>query len=161
MNDQNIYDNEVFFNGYKHLRETNANYNDQLEQPAMAELIPDISRKSVLDLGCDFGQNCIDFVNRGAKGVVGIDISEKMLETANTESADEKIRYINMNMNDISGLKEKFDLVYSSLAFHYVEDLNRLAENIYSLLNDGGYLLFSHFCIRRIVHGTYRPVFHF
>ena len=143
MSDQNIYDNEMFFDGYKHLRETDANYNDQLEQPAMAELIPDISGKSVLDLGCGFGHNCIDFVKRGAKGVVGIDISEKMLDTAKKESADEKIKYINMSMNDIGGLKEKFDLVYSSLAFHYVEDFNRLAENIYSLLNDGGYLLFS------------------
>ena len=42
MDEQNIFDNETFFNGYRELRATDANYNEQLEQPAIAELLPDI-----------------------------------------------------------------------------------------------------------------------
>lgn len=143
MSRQNIYDNEIFFNGYKALRDSETNYNDLLEQPAMAKLLPDLNGKSVLDLGCGYGHNCIDFVRRGAKRVVGIDISENMLEVAKAESADEKIEYINMSMTDIAKLGEKFDFIYSSLAFHYIEDFDSFAKEMYSVLNSGGELLFS------------------
>lgn len=143
MDEQNIFDNETFFNGYRELRATDANYNEQLEQPAMSKLLPDVYGKSVLDLGCGYGHNCIDFVKRGALNVVGIDISKKMLEVAEKESSDEKITYLNMSMTDISMLAQKFDLIYSSLAFHYVNDFVNFAKDMYSLLNRGAYLLFS------------------
>ena len=143
MNSQNIFDNETFFNGYKALRDSDTNANDLLEQPAMAKLLPDLSGKSVLDLGCGYGHNCLDFVKRGAERVVGVDISEKMLLVAKEESAHNRIEYINMSMTDIQKLNEKFDLIYSSLAFHYVEDFEAFARDMYFRLNAGGQLLFS------------------
>lgn len=143
MYEQNIFDNDTFFRGYKELRKDDANYNIQLEQPAMRKLLPDVKGKFVLDLGCGYGCNCLDFIKRGAKGVIGIDISEKMLEIATAESSDDRIQYIRMSMTDISKLNQKFDLVYSSLAFHYVENFDKLAKDIYLLLNEDGYLLFS------------------
>ena len=36
----------------------------------------------------------------GAAKVVGIDISEKMLEVARTENSDSKIKYLNMPMEE-------------------------------------------------------------
>ena len=143
MSTQNIFDNEVFFNGYKQLRENDLNYNAQLEQPAMNKLLPDVCGKAVLDLGCGYGHNCIDFVKKGATSVIGIDISEKMLEVAKKESSDEKIKYLNMSMTDIAQLSCKFDVIYSSLAFHYIDDFDTFSKNIYLSLNNGGYLLFS------------------
>lgn len=143
MSKQNIFDNEIFFEGYKALRDNEINYNDLLEQPAMAKLLPDLNGKSVLDLGCGYGHNCIDFVNRGAEKVVGIDISEKMLSVAREESSHSKIEYRNMSMTDISKLSDKFDFIYSSLAFHYVKDFDIFAKDMFSILNDDGQLLFS------------------
>lgn len=143
MSRQNIFDNQIFFDGYKELRARDDNFNVLLEQPAMAKLLPELNGKSVLDLGCGYGHNCIDFINRGAVHVVGVDISERMLDVAKSESAHEKIEYINMSMTDIDRLNEKFDFIYSSLAFHYVEDFEAFAEKMYSLLNKGGQLLFS------------------
>ena len=143
MSTQNIFDNQTFFEGYKALRAGDCNANDLIEQPAMRKLLPDLSGKSVLDLGCGYGHNCIDFVSRGAVNVVGVDISEKMLEIAKTESAHEKIRYINMSMTDIGMLNEKFDFIYSSLAFHYVKDFDAFAKEMYAALNVCGQLLFS------------------
>lgn len=143
MSTQNIFDNQTFFDGYKALRDGDCNANDLIEQPAMRKLLPDLSGKSVLDLGCGYGHNCIDFVKRGAVGVVGIDISEKMLAVAKTESAHERIRYVNMSMTDIGNLNEKFDFIYSSLAFHYVKDFEAFSKEMYSVLNPGGCLLFS------------------
>lgn len=143
MSRQNIFDNETFFNGYKALRESDCNANDLIEQPAMRKLLPDLNGKSVLDLGCGYGHNCVDFVSSGATRVVGIDISEKMLAVAEKESANDKIEYRNMSMTDISKLAETFDFIYSSLAFHYVKDFDTFAKAMYSVLNAGGQLLFS------------------
>lgn len=87
---QNIFDDETFFEGYRALRERDDNYNDLLEQPAMVKLSPELSGKTILDLGCGYGHNCLDFVKKGAAKVVGIDISQKMLEIAKCESTDKK-----------------------------------------------------------------------
>ena len=143
MSRQNIFDNETFFSGYKALRDNDCNANDLIEQPAMRKLLPELNGKTVLDLGCGYGHNCIDFINRGAERVVGIDISEKMLAVAKEESAHIKIEYRNMSMTDISKLGETFDFIYSSLAFHYIKDFDAFAKNMYSVLNAGGQLLFS------------------
>ena len=141
--EQNIFDNQAFFDGYKALRERDDNLNVLLEQPAMRRLMPDMAGKTVLDLGCGYGHNCIEFVEKGAAEVVGVDISEKMLKVAQSESVHEKIRYINMSMTDVKSLNKGFDVIYSSLAFHYIEDFADFAENLYSVLNSGGWLLFS------------------
>ena len=143
MAKQNIYDNETFFAGYKKIRENEGNANNLFEIPALFSMLPDLTGKRVLDLGCGFGEHCRKFVECGAEKVVGIDISEKMLEVARTENADPKITYINMPMEDIAGLQEKFDVVISSLAFHYVEDFEGVIRNIHSLLEKNGVFVFS------------------
>lgn len=139
---QNIYDNEVFFKEYMKLRGEKS-YNDLLEQPAMNKLLPDIKGKTILDIGCGYGHNSFSFAQNGAKKVVGIDLSQKMLEVAEKEFSHPNVEYCRMDMSELSALTQKFDLVYSSLAFHYAENFNKLMEDIYSLLNEGGYLIYS------------------
>lgn len=144
--EQNIFDNPEFFEGYKALRETDDNLNVLLEQPAMRKLLPDVKGKRVLDIGCGAGGNCLDFVNRGAENVTGIDLSEKMLELARENCSHEKITYLRISMSELSELPKPdggFGLVYSSLAVHYAEDFPRLMREIYALTERGGTLLFS------------------
>jgi SAM-dependent methyltransferase len=143
MMQNNFYDNEIFFEGYKEIRENQNNYNDLLEQPAMHDFLPVLTEKTVLDLGCGYGRNSLEFIKLGAKSVLAIDISFKMLEVANNRSFDEKITYRQLDMADIGTINQKFDFVYSSLAFHYIEDFDKLVTNIASLLNTNGILLFS------------------
>lgn len=143
MAQQNIYDNEIFFAGYKKIRENQVNANNLFEIPALFSMMPNLKDKTILDLGCGFGEHCKGFVESGAKKVIGIDISEKMLEIAKQENADSKITYINMPMENIFKLTEKFDIVISSLAFHYVEDFAGVVKNVYNLLNENGAFIFS------------------
>lgn len=119
MAQQNIYDNETFFEGYRKLRDNEVNANNLFEIPALFSLIPDLKNKKVLDLGCGFGEHCIRCINNGAKKVVGIDISEKMPEAARKENSSPGIDYRNMPMENLSQIDEPFDVVISSLAFHY------------------------------------------
>ena len=139
---QNIYDNEAFFSAYRALRREKS-YNDLLEQPAMERLLPEVAGLSVLDIGCGYGQNSLAFARRGAKQVVAVDLSERMLAAARAESAHPRILYRRMDMEDLSALTGPFDLVYSSLAFHYAADFPHLIEEIHRLLRPGGILLFS------------------
>lgn len=143
MAKQNIYDNDTFFEGYKKIRDNKVNANNLFEIPALISLLPELKEKSVLDLGCGFGEHCCYYVNKGAAKVVGIDISEKMLEVAKKENSDPKITYLNMPMEDIAQIDEKFDVVVSSLAFHYIEDFAGVVENVYNMLNAGGVFIFS------------------
>lgn len=140
---QNIFDNEEFFNGYKQLRENRYNYNELVEQPAIKSLLPHLKNKKILDLGCGYGDNCKEFINNGAQKAVGIDISEKMLKEAKEKNQHHGIDYYNMDMQDINKLSEKFDIIFSSLAFHYIEDFGSLLKKINNLLNNDGILLFS------------------
>ena len=47
---QNIYDNEIFFEGYKKIRDNKINANNLFEIPALFSMIPDLKGKRVLDL---------------------------------------------------------------------------------------------------------------
>ena len=139
---QNIFDDPVFFDSYMELR-SEENFNDLLEQPAMGALLPPLEGRRVLDIGCGFGRNCMDFVQRGASEVLGIDISSKMLNIAMKENPAPEIEYRRLAMEDLSTLEGGFDLIYSSLAFHYALDFPRLMRDCHDLLVDGGILLFS------------------
>ena len=143
MSKQNIFDNEVFFKGYKEIRSRKDNANILFEIPVFFSLLPDLSGKDILDLGCGYGEHCKAFVEKGASKVIGIDISFKMLEVANKENSDPAIEYINMPMEDIEELDMEFDVVVSSLAFHYIEDYRELVRKIHNKMRPGGLFVFS------------------
>jgi len=138
---QNIYDNPVFFDGYRKLRGNPDNANLLEEKPALFSLAPNLVGKSVLDLGCGYGENCAEFKRLGANKITGVDISEKMLAIAETETSG--IEYIRADMSDLSSIPCRYDIVFSSLAVHYILDFYRLCAQVAGLLYDGGYFIFS------------------
>ncbi|WP_449600064.1 class I SAM-dependent methyltransferase [Paenibacillus sp. Marseille-Q9583] len=137
---QNIYDNPEFFQMYKNLRESRITYNDFIEQPAIRGLLPDLQDLNVLDLGCGFGEMANYMIDNNASQVTGVDISEKMLAMARKRP---EIRYIQGSMEEIEFNSNEFDLVVSSLAFHYVEDYKALISRISEWIKPNGYLVFS------------------
>lgn len=140
---QNIYDNPIFFKEYSALRESGVTYNDFIEQPALKSALSPLENKTVLDIGCgtgSFGRFCIE---NGASKVVGVDISKNMIEKAIAENHHEKLEFICMPIEDIEFQNQKFDIIVSSLAIHYVDDYSKLIAKISSLLNGGGEFIFS------------------
>lgn len=142
MSRQNIYDDDMFFESYRQLR-TRVNANEIVEIPALFKMLPSLNGLSILDMGCGYGNHCIKYVEMGASKVIGIDISEKMLEIANKENSSPKIIYKRLAIEDLYKLNQSFDLVVSSLALHYVEDFVEVVEQVYRLLNDNGSFIFS------------------
>ena len=142
-NQQNIFDNATFFQGYQLLRKNKFCANDVEEKPALFSLIPELKGKRVLDLGCGFGENCKKYAEMGAEYILGIDISEKMLEIARKENAHPQVEYRIMNMEDIHTLNDSFDVIISSLALHYICDFEALVKAIARVLKDSGSFIFT------------------
>jgi SAM-dependent methyltransferase len=140
---QNIYDDEEFFAGYGRLRRSVEGLDGAPEWPALRALLPDLRGCNVLDLGCGFGWFCRWAHQRGAAHVLGIDVSEKMLARATAITADSAIAYTRADMEHPELEPHAFDLVYSSLALHYVENLSGLMSQTYRSLVPGGRLVFS------------------
>src|ERR1700684_4362733 len=140
---QNIYDNEGFFAEYSRLPRSVDGLSAAPEWPALRAMLPELRGKDVLDLGCGFGWFCRSARANGAGRVLGVDVSEKMLARATAETRDPAITYVKADMEHLELAAASFDLAYSSLAFHYIEDFRRLALTIHRALNAGGYLVFS------------------
>jgi ubiquinone/menaquinone biosynthesis C-methylase UbiE len=139
---QNIYDQPGFFKGYQRMRDTRVGFNEILEQLSMLSLLPEVREADVLDLGCGAGDLCRRIKALGARSVIGVDISLNMLELARKELT-EGVSFLNSPMEDLEFRAESFDLVVSSLAFHYISDLPHLFHRIHGWLKTSGTLLFS------------------
>jgi SAM-dependent methyltransferase len=140
---QNIYDDERFFTAYSRLRRSVDGLDGAPEWPTMRAMLPDVAGRSVLDLGCGFGWFCRWAAAAGARNVIGIDLSRRMLERARRDTTDPRVTYRRGDLEAIELGHEAFDLVYSSLTLHYVAAIDRLATAIRDALVPGGTLVAS------------------
>ena len=140
---ENHYDDPVFFKKYAGMRRSREGLKGAGEWHVLKDMLPDLRGRRVLDLGCGYGWHCRYAAEQGALSVMGIDISEKMLEKARQMSTDARITYRRMAMEDVSFPEESYDVVISSLALHYVEELQTLFVRIFHMLASDGQLVFS------------------
>lgn len=140
---ENKYDEKNFFMKYSEMERSRKGLKGAGEWHELQKILPDFKGRKVLDLGCGYGWHCKYVVQNGADSVLGIDISRRMVETAEQKNYDEKIDYRCAAMEDLRFPEETFDVVLSSLAFHYVKDFEPLVRNISSWLKNGGQFVFS------------------
>lgn len=146
---QNIYDDSTFFGGYAQLPRSVAGLSNAPEWPILKSQLPDMRGLRVLDLGCGYGWFSRWAAAQGAKSVLGLDVSEKMLARAREKTVEAdggeagRIEYKRQDLETLELPKESFDLAYSSLAFHYIHDFERLLNAIHAALVSGAKLVFS------------------
>ena len=140
---QNIYDDEAFFAAYSKLARSEQGLDGAPEWPALRAMLPDLAGKRVLDLGCGFGWFCRWAARQGVTRITGVDISERMLARARSSTDEPSITYLNADLETLELAPGSIDLAYSSLAFHYVENLGALFERLQAALAPGGVLVFS------------------
>ncbi|MDX8508064.1 methyltransferase domain-containing protein [Mesorhizobium captivum] len=140
---QNIYDQADFFEGYSRLDRSVEGLDGAPEWPVMRAMLPEVDGLGIVDLGCGFGWFCRWVRAHGAREVLGLDLSEKMLARARAAGSDAAITYERADLDELSMPKARFDLAYSSLALHYVGDVSRLFATIYQALVPGGFFVFS------------------
>ncbi|MFR7591735.1 MAG: class I SAM-dependent methyltransferase [Longibaculum sp.] len=140
---ENKYDDDIFFQKYSQMNRSQQGLEGAGEWIEFQKLLPDFQNKDVLDLGCGYGWHCLYAKKHGASHVLGTDISQKMLEVAKEKSQDYNIDYVCQAMEDLEFKDEQFDIILSSLAFHYVQDYNDLIQKIVKWLKPTGKLIFS------------------
>lgn len=140
---ENKYDTERFFQKYSQMTRSQKGLEGAGEWSELQKILPDFCGKRVLDLGCGYGWHCKYAAEHGAFSVLGTDISKKMLAKAQAINSAPQINYQCIAMEDLSFPERTFDVILSSLAFHYIEDFEPLVVNISKWLKQGGTLVFS------------------
>jgi SAM-dependent methyltransferase len=140
---QNIYDDPQFFQAYSQFRRSVLGLEGAPEWPALRALLPPMDGLRVVDLGCGFGWFCRWARGAGAAAVLGVDVSRNMLARARAETADDAVTYARADLEEVRLPEGGFDLAHSSLALHYVEDLEKLVACVRRALVPGGRFVFS------------------
>lgn len=97
----------------------------------------------VLDAGCGTGRLTAELLEALPQGrVVGIDLSQNMLNSARLHLVRDVNRRLTLVSCDFLHLpfKQKFDVVVSTAAFHWVLDHDQLFHNLHDILRPGGRL---------------------
>lgn len=140
---ENAYDDAAFFAKYSRFPRSVEGLRAAGEWHALRDMLPDFAGKRVLDIGCGFGWHCIYAAEQGAARVVGTDISERMLAVARERTPGPNVEYRRVAMEDLDDPAASYDVVLSSLAFHYTPDFRAVCGNIHRMLADGGDFVFS------------------
>ncbi|WP_054308663.1 class I SAM-dependent methyltransferase [Mesorhizobium sp. 1M-11] len=140
---QNIYDNSDFFEGYSQLPRQVNGLDGAPEWPAIRAMLPDLVGRRVADLGCGFGWASRWMREHGAASVAGFDLSQNMINRARADTHDAAIEFHIADLESLALPQATFDLIFSALTFHYVEDFGRLIGTIHAALVQGGDLVFT------------------
>lgn len=146
---QNIYDNQQFFEGYSKMERSVNGLDGANEWPRLRGFLPQLTGSHILDLGCGFGWFARWAKEQGAETVHAVDISQNMLDRARDMNEQGKHDGITYQLADLDGLRlpegdaGRYDLVFSSLTFHYLDHLPELVAEISRVLKPKGKFVFS------------------
>jgi ubiquinone/menaquinone biosynthesis C-methylase UbiE len=140
---QNLYDDEAFFSHFSNLARSKGGLDGTPEWATLRAMLPDLAGTRVVDLGCGSGLFCRWAHEAGAREVLGLDISDKMLAAARASTSMAGISYLKSDLDDIQLPKSSFELAFSAVVLQYVTNLETLFATVYEALVPGGHLIFS------------------
>src|SRR5690348_3338170 len=112
---------------------------------AKLQLIGPVAGKQLLEIGCGGAQCGIAFAQQGAT-VTGVDIAAAQLEIAQALAAQHgvSITFHQRDMTDLTPIaSESQDIVFSSIAFHYVDDIVACFKEVHRVLQVNGMFVWS------------------
>lgn len=139
----NEYDNAFFFHQYAQMPRSQQGLPAAGEWHQFRRLLPPLQGKSVLDLGCGYGWHSKFSAGQGAAQVLGIDISQKMIEEAKRRNADCRITYRICGIEEYEYPENTWDCVISNLALHYIQNIEQVFQNVHQTLKPDGLFLFN------------------
>ncbi|KAI1467564.1 S-adenosyl-L-methionine-dependent methyltransferase [Daldinia caldariorum] len=115
---QSIYDQQDFFENYIKLDRRVKGLEGVPEWLQLKTMLPDLDGLTVLDLGCGFGRFSRFARENGSYG--------------------DQIRYERAGLEELRLGDDEYDLVFSSLAFHYAANIAGLIKEIGIVLKPSG-----------------------
>jgi len=130
---------------HKTVGDTGDLYHRTYVNPVIFEILGDVKGLSILDLACGQGYLSRILVQKGAQ-VIGVDVSEKMLEIARKSESSEPlgVKYIHCNSADMSDIDgASMDCVVSTFGFHDIKEIEGTIKECSRVLKDRGKLVFA------------------
>ena len=140
---KNEYDDERFFEKYAKMSRSQEGLSAAGEWHQLKPLFPSLQGKTVLDLGCGYGWHCTFAAKQEAAQVLGIDLSQKMIEEAKKRNPEKQIEYRICGIEEYEYPEHMWDCVVSNLALHYIENIEKIFQNVYRTLKPGGVFIFN------------------
>lgn len=108
-----------------------------VEVRTLMHMAGDVKGQSVLDLACGYGFFGRELLNKGASRVVGVDISEKMIDLAREESRKNGDT-IEFHVRNVCNMESfgKFDMVMAAWLFNYAESLDDMKKMFKAVANN-------------------------
>jgi ubiquinone/menaquinone biosynthesis C-methylase UbiE len=143
---ENIYDDNITKRYYKTVGENTESGEHKTETDKYFEsLIPqNLDNQVVLDHGCGNGRYGELFCQRGAKRVLGIDLSPSMIQEATKRKKEQRLQqleFVQGDINDLSVGKDKFDFIFSRFSLIYSPNISKVMMEISESLKDNGEVL--------------------
>lgn len=133
-------------------------YRDELNNPAMFEILGNIRNKRILDVGCGEGYNTRIMARKGAT-VVGVDFSEEMIDLAIQKEKKDHLG-IGYHVADACNLRlfkdGTFDIATCFMALQDIEHYQEAVKEVWRVLKKGGRFVFviPHPCFERRIMGN-------
>ncbi|MEV6671391.1 methyltransferase domain-containing protein [Streptomyces sp. NPDC051162] len=120
-------------------------YREQVEYPSFQRALGPVRGKRVLDVGCGEGSYTRMIKRQGASEIIGVDLSEGMVERAREIEARQPLG-IEYHVHDVATMPVlgTFDVVAAAHVLHYAdsrESLENMSERFFAHLAPGGRLL--------------------
>lgn len=109
-----------------------------IEVALISEALQQIPKGKMLELGCGTGHWTKFFIENGFE-ITGTDISDAMLKYARQKEL--KAEIIKANSENLPFENEKFDVVSSITMMEFVDDKDKVLDEIYRVLKPGAFLL--------------------
>jgi len=115
---------------------------DKIETDCAFGLFKTKEGMKVLDVGCGTGNFSLKLAKRGCK-VVGIDVSNAMLEIAKKKAEMENlnIKFLKMDAHNLDFEDESFDGVFSIATVEFIEDFQKAIDEMFRVVKKGGQIL--------------------
>ena len=124
---------EFFKSGQEHI--------DFVLETIRANLVPGFYPSSALDFGCGVGRCSIPLANI-CKSVVGIDVSDSMLQQARKNCSEQSISNLELRKSDdtLSNISGPFDLIHSFIVFQHITQKRgeKIITRLVELLSENG-----------------------
>lgn len=113
-----------------------------LEERYLSRILPDLAGKHALDLACGTGRWLTRLWARGARVVVGLDLSVAMLRVAR-EKVSIRNRLVRADCLQLPFRDSTFDFVLCSFALNHIHSLDVVAHELAQTMRSSGHLVIS------------------
>ena len=134
-------DNREFFNNLAYKWDEICHHDDKKIRKIL-DLAEIKENSKILDIGTGTGIVISYLLEKSPSKLVGVDISENMIEVAMKKYKDKNVKFIVSDIMDFN--EDKYDYIFIYSAYPHFKDKEKLFEHLSNLLNNDGKIVIAH-----------------